>query len=186
MLTVKAQLLPTADQECRLLEAMAAFNEACNYMADFARKQRTFDHRTIRKSTYAYCRKAYRLPSQMALRAVFKAVEGLRAKSFSPFGFKANSVMFFDDKNFRFKDVTVASISLLDGREDIPVYLMGYFIAPETHKRGKNQVDLYHDEHENWFVIASITGQPFGADFHAGILPPVDLGIAPPSGLSHP
>ena len=125
-LTVKIKLLPDADQKQQLLKTMVAFNLAASDAARAGFDGKVFSQPSIHGLTYYAIRKKYNLTSQLAVRAIGKAVECFkRDKSICPV-FKPRSAVVYDERIMRFKGLTHVSLASLDGRLVIPMVVAGY------------------------------------------------------------
>ena len=59
LLAVKAKLITTDEQKERLLKTIEKFNEACNFISEFAYKNRIFGKFTIQKHLYYEIREKF-------------------------------------------------------------------------------------------------------------------------------
>ena len=94
-LTAKLKILPNADEGRMLLETMAAYSEACTFVAKkIAEDSLPLSICRIHKEVYFHCRVAFRLPSQMAASTIrtvvasYKSIRTSQAKHPSRFGVK--------------------------------------------------------------------------------------------------
>ena len=94
-LTAKLKILPNADEGRMLLETMAAYSEACTFVAEkIAEDSLPLSICRIHKEVYFHCRAAFRLPSQMAASTIrtvvasYKSIRTSQAKHSSRFGVK--------------------------------------------------------------------------------------------------
>jgi len=74
-LTLQLKLVPTPDQHTALLETMRAFNAAASYAAQVGFADHVFTQLSIHRRCYRELRDRFGLSSQMAVRAIGKAVE---------------------------------------------------------------------------------------------------------------
>ena len=74
-LTLQMQLLPAADQKPVLLDTMERFNEAATFAAKLGFEHGVFSQPSIHKLAYREISDRFGLSSQMAVRAIGKAVE---------------------------------------------------------------------------------------------------------------
>ena len=75
LLTVKMKLHPTEDQHQKLLCTMERYNEACNYVSEFAFRNKVFGKIELHKNLYYDLRERYVLSSQMVVRVFGKVSE---------------------------------------------------------------------------------------------------------------
>jgi putative transposase len=96
--TMLLKLAPSPEQHQALLEAMHAFNAACNGIAEVAYTNQLANKFKLQKLVYADIRKQYGLSSQMAIRAISKVTEVYkRDKSIKP-TFRSNGAMTYDER----------------------------------------------------------------------------------------
>lgn len=125
-LTIKIKLLPSDDQKKILLRTMESFNRAANDAAKAGFDGRVFSQPSIHGLAYYLIRDKHKLPSQLTVRAIGKAVECFkRDKKVCPV-FKPRSAVVYDDRIMRFKGLSHVSLASLDGRLSIPVLVAGY------------------------------------------------------------
>src|SRR4029453_7447497 len=74
-LTLQLKLVPTPDQHTSLLETMYAFNAAASHAAQVGFTDHVFMQQSIHMRCYRELRDRFGLSSQMAVRAIGKAVE---------------------------------------------------------------------------------------------------------------
>jgi IS605 OrfB family transposase len=173
-LTIQVQMIPSAEQAERLLRTFRQFNAAASYAAKIGFDNKVFSQISIHKRCYYDLREKFGLSSQMAVRAIGKAVECFaRDKTRLPV-FKPLGAMTYDERLFSFRGVKAVSILTVDGREHIPIVFGEY--QKERFDRCKGQVDIVYRD-KKFYVLAS-------ADFpeKAPIKPKdfvgVDLGVA--------
>ena len=95
-LTLQLKLLPTPDQHTALLETMHAFNAAASHAARVGFEAGVFTQLSIHRRCYRELRDRFGLSSQMAVRAIGKAVEVFkRNRTVCPV-FRADGAMTYD------------------------------------------------------------------------------------------
>ena len=125
-LSIKIKLLADSVQKDSLLRTMAAFNKAASDAAVAGFDAKVFSQPSIQRLTYYKIRETYKLTSQLAVRAIGKAVECFkRDKKVCPV-FKPRSAVVYDERIMRFKGLTHVSLASLDGRLVIPIVIAGY------------------------------------------------------------
>ena len=140
--TMLLKLAPTEEQHHALLETMHAFNEAANYVASVAFAEQTANKFELQKTVYGELRRTYKLPAQLAIRAISKASEAYkRDKSIQP-TFRPEGAIVYDPRVMSFKGLTHVSLLTLSGRVLIP-FLMGSY---QESRLGaiKGQADLLY------------------------------------------
>jgi len=172
-LTLQLQLLPTPEQKADLLATMARFNEAATFAAKVGFEARIFGQVTLHKLAYYQIREQFGLSSQMAVRAIAKAVECFqRDKKVCPV-FKPRSAICYDQRVLSFKGLTEVSLWALSGRLRMPFVCGGY--QRERFGRIKGQADLVHRDGK-FFLLCTID-LPEGAPITPTDVLGVDLGI---------
>jgi len=174
-LTVKIKLLPSAEQKKSLLNTMAAFNLAANDAARAGFEGNVFSQPCIHRLTYYAIREKYNLTSQLACRAIGKAVECFkRDKKVCPV-FKPRSAVVYDSKVMRFKGLTHVSLASLDGRLVIPMVVAGYQTEKLQSAIKTGQADLVYVQGE-FYLLLSIQLPDTPALKSSGVLG-VDMGV---------
>ncbi|MBI4640624.1 MAG: transposase, partial [Candidatus Tectomicrobia bacterium] len=111
-LTLQLKLVPTPDQHSALLETMRAFNVAASYAAQASFADHVFTQQSIHVRCYRELRDRFGLSSQMAVRAIGKAVEAFkRDKRQCPPVFRPEGAMTYDERLLGWKGP--AHVSLL-------------------------------------------------------------------------
>jgi predicted transposase len=145
LLTIKAKLNPTDEQQSALLATMERFNEACNYVSSTSFKEQTFNKRTLQKQHYRHIRDTYGLSAQLAVRAIAKVSESYKGKGHRQelHTFKPHSAVVYDQRILSFKSLkSLDSVSILtlEGRKLIPLSIGAY--AQLEQRRIRGQADL--------------------------------------------
>jgi len=125
-LTVKIKLLPNAEQKDVLVRTMEAFNAAANDAAKAGFDHRVFSQPSIHRLCYYPIRKRYGLASQLAVRAIGKAVECFKRDKTKCPVFRKRSAVVYDQRVMRFKGLAYVSLASLGGRLVIPMVIGGY------------------------------------------------------------
>jgi len=172
-LTLQLRLLPTTKQGAQLRSTMRAFNGAATYAAHAGFEVGVFSQPSIHKRCYYDLRGKFGLSSQMAVRAIGKAVECFqRDKTVCPV-FRPDGAMTYDERLMSFKGVDTVSLLTLEGRERVPLIYGEY--QRERFDRMKGQVDLVLRD-GRFYLYASIQ-IPDGAPIEPTDFLGVDLGI---------
>lgn len=171
--TLMVKLDPSKEQHIVLVKTMNKFNEACDYIAEIAFKQKCANKINLQKIVYYDVRKQFNLSSQMTIRAIAKVVEAYkRDKSIKP-SFRFDGAMVYDQRILSWKRLESVSILTIEGREIIPIRIGEYQTARMDRIRG--QVDLIIKNGIFYLaVVVEVTKQtPFDPVGTLG----VDLGI---------
>jgi len=151
-LTLQLQLLPTASQKDDLLDTMDRFNQAATFAARVGFDAGVFGQVNIHRLAYKAIREKFGLSSQLAVRAIAKAVECFRRdKTVCPV-FKSRSAICYDQRVLSFKGLTTVSIWSFSGRLLIPFVCGDY--QQERHGRIKGQADLVYRQGKFYLLCA--------------------------------
>ena len=168
------KLAPTTEQSQALLETMHAFNAGANYVAEFAFSEQSANKFELQKWTYGELRTTYKLPAQLAIRAISKASEAYkRDKSIKP-SFRSEGAVIYDQRVMSFKGLSTVSLTTLSGRILVPFLVGGYQQARMD--RIKGQADLLYRNGTFYLAVTLETPTPEPDEPEGGTLG-VDLGI---------
>jgi IS605 OrfB family transposase len=124
--TMLLKLLPTTEQHQALLETMHAFNQAATSVASVAFAEKTANKFALQKLVYGELRATYKLPAQLAIRAISKASEAYkRDKSIRP-TFKPEGAIVYDQRVMSFKGLLTVSLLTIRGRVLVPFQVGEY------------------------------------------------------------
>ena len=152
-LTLQLKLVTTPEQHTALLETMRVFNAAASYAAEVGFADHVFTQQSIHRRCYRELRDRFGLSSQMAVRAIGKAVETFkRDKCHCPV-FRPEGAMTYDERLLGWKGSAHVSLLTLQGRQVVTMvygeYQAGYL------KRLQGQVDLVFRD-GTFFLYATI------------------------------
>src|SRR2546421_7922754 len=171
--TMLLKLAPTEEQHHALLETMHAFNAGANYVAGVASAEKTANKFALQKLVYGELRVTYKLPAQLAIRAISKASEAYkRDKSIQP-TFKPEGAIVYDPRVMSFKGLMTVSLLTLSGRVLVP-----FVIGPYQQSRMdaiSGQADLIY--RNGTFYLAVTLDVPIPAPDETTDTLGVDLGI---------
>jgi predicted transposase len=126
-LTIKAKLLTDKQQHESLLETMASFNDACNYISDIAYKNKIFSQVPLHHLAYKDTRiKFPQLASQFIVRAIAVVSDSYVKEKKTLHKFKKHSAVVYDQRILSFKRLSIASINSVSGRLKIPFIIGRY------------------------------------------------------------
>jgi putative transposase len=172
-LTLQLQLVPTPTQKAGLLTTMERFNEAATFAAKVGFEAGVFGQVTLHRLAYREIRERFGLSSQMAIRAIAKAVECFhRDKTKCPV-FKPRSAVCYDRRVLSFKGLTTVSLWAMSGRLLIPFVCGDY--QRERQGRIKGECDLIY-RHGKFYLLCTID-MPENAPVKPADVLGVDLGI---------
>jgi len=141
---MKLKLITSPEQKRALLDTMARFNSACNYISQVAWENQTFGQIKLHKLTYYEVRARFELASQMTIRAIGKVVESYKVEKKHKHAFNQYGAIVYDQRILKFKFPDKISISTLEGRQVIPFIFKNY--RKLDMRRVAGQADLvYHD-----------------------------------------
>ncbi|MFL5698836.1 MAG: RNA-guided endonuclease InsQ/TnpB family protein [Ktedonobacteraceae bacterium] len=171
--TMLLKLNPTEDQHQALLETMHAFNAGANYVAEVAFIDKTANKFELQKRVYGELRATYKLPAQLAIRAISKASEAYkRDKSIQP-TFKSEGAIVYDERVMSFKGLMTVSLLTLQGRVLVPFRVGGYQAARMDAIKG--QADLLY--RQGIFYLAVTLEIPTPTPDETTDILGIDLGI---------
>ena len=173
MQALMVKLAPTKEQHNMLLETMHKFNDACNFIADYAFQHKMANKIALGKVIYYPVRKKFDLSAQMTIRAIAKTVEAYkRDKSIKP-KFKPEGAMVYDQRILSWRGLGAVSLLTLDGRMIIPIRIGEYQKARMDRIRG--QADLIF--RKGIFYLAVVVDVPEPTKYDPIGALGVDLGI---------
>ena len=141
-LTLQLQLLPTTAQKTALLLTMERFNEAATFAASAGFEAKVFGQVMIHRLAYKAIREKFGLTSNLAIRAIAKAVECFqRDKTKCPV-FKPRSAIIYNQRVLSFKGLNEVSLWAMTGRLRIPFVCGAYQRARQG--RIKGECDLVY------------------------------------------
>ena len=152
-LTLQLKLVPTTEQHTALLETMRAFNAAASHAAQVGFADHVFSQQAIHVRCYRELRDRFGLSSQMAVRAIGKAVETFRREKKVCPVFRPDGAMTYDERLLGWKGPAHVSLLTLQGRE-IVAMVYGEYQAGFL-KRLKGQVDLVYRD-GTFYLYATI------------------------------
>ena len=167
------KLAPGAEQHDALLNTMHKFNEACNFVADYAFQYKMANKIALGKVIYYPIREKFGLSAQMTIRAIAKTVEAYkRDRTIKP-EFRPDGAMVYDQRILSWRKLDAVSILTLKGREIIPIRIGEYQKVRLDRIRG--QADLII--RDGIFYLAVVVEAPEPSKFDAIGTLGVDLGI---------
>jgi len=172
-LTLQLKLLPTPEQHTALLETMHAFNAAASHAARVGFDAGVFAQASIHVRCYRALRDRFGLSSQMAVRAIGKAVECFKRDRTTCPLFSPEGAMTYDERLMGWKGPAHVSLLTLHGRELVAMiygeYQAGYM------ERLSGQVDVVYRDGK-WYLYATIE-LPDTAPLEPTDFLGVDLGV---------
>ncbi len=176
--TIAVKLEPTPEQASSLRLTMEAFNRGCDYVAQVAFQKRLANKIAIQPLVYGTLRSEFGLSSQMAIRAIAKAIEAYkeikkRDKNIQP-TFDPHGAMVYDHHIMSFRDLSHVSLLTLTGRELLPLRYGAYQEARMCRVRG--QADLTF--RDGVFYLYLTVDMPTPPPIEPADVLGVDLGIA--------
>jgi len=172
-LTLQLRLVPTPKQAIVLRATMRQFNAAATYAARIGFDASVFSQPPIHARSYHELRQRFALSSQMAVRAIGKAVECFQRDRTTCPTFRPDGAMTYDERILSFKGPAVVSILTLGGRERIGLLYGAY--QRERFDRIKGQVDLVLSD--GAFYLYATIDLPETAPVEPNDFLGIDLGI---------
>jgi predicted transposase len=137
LLTLKVKLNPTDEQRKKLLNTMETFNAACDDISRDAYESKTFNKIKLQHRLYYRIRGQYKLPAQLAIRAIGKVAEGYKADRRRLHVFDPRGAMVYDQRIMSFKGFDNVSLTTIEGRETIPLLTGDYGKLSQRMLRGQ-------------------------------------------------
>jgi IS605 OrfB family transposase len=124
--TVACKLAPTPEQIVNLDATLGAFADACNAIADVARREHTTNKVKVQHACYREVRDRFGLSANLAIRAIARVCAALKVKTRAHATFDPTSID-YDQRIFSFRewDWTI-SLTLVSGRERFDTALGDY------------------------------------------------------------
>lgn len=171
--TLMVKLVPSDEQYNALLNTMHKFNEACNFVGNYAFQHKMANKIALGKVVYYPIREKFGLSAQMAIRAIAKTVEAYkRDKTIKP-KFKPVGAMVYDQRILSWKGLECVSMLTLNGRIKVPIRIGEYQKARLDRIRG--QADLIY--RNGVFYLAVVVDVPELDKYDPVGTLGVDLGI---------
>ncbi len=172
-LTLQLKLLPTPEQHTALLETMHAFNAAASHAARVGFDAGVFAQASIHVRCYRELRERLGLSSQMAVRAIGKAVECFKRDRTTCPVFSPEGEMTYDERLMGWKGPAHVSLLTLEGRHVVATVYGEYQAGSMERLRG--QVDVVYRDGQ-WYLYATID-VPDTAPLEPTDFLGVDLGV---------
>lgn len=137
---IVVKLAPTLEQHSALVATLKAFNEGCQHVANEAYARRLPNKIDMQPFVYRTLRADYGLSSQMAIRAISKAIEAYKRDSSICPQFRLDGAMTYDERILSFKGLDTVSVLTLSGRILVPIKYGAYQVARIGSRKG--QADL--------------------------------------------
>ena len=173
LLTLKMKLITTNVQHEKLLQTMERFNEACDFVSEFAFQNKTFGKILLQKHLYREIRDKFSLSAQMAVRAVGKVSESYQTDRKCKHKFDQHGAMVYDQRILSFKSLETCSILTLEGRETVNIAYGGYQTLDLNRVRGQADLILVKGQ----FYLMVIVDLPEDPKFEPTEILGIDLGI---------
>lgn len=173
LLTTSIKLLATADQKEKLLRSMHGFNEACNWISQYAFANSMFSKVKLQQAIYYELREKFSLPAQFAIRAISRVADSYKVDKKVQHSFKKTSSVEYDQRLLNWKKLDTISILSLDGRLLVPIVFGEY--AKLTERVIRNSAKLIYRNKQ--FYLQAVVEVPEAQLQEAEEFLGVDLGI---------
>lgn len=170
---IALKLEPSPQQHALLLQTLSAFNAGCQHAADVAYERRCANKIALQPVVYGTLRERFGLSSQMAIRAISKAVEAYKRDKRVHVRFHPHGAMVYDQRLMSFKGLPHVSLLLIGGRQLIPLRFGAYQAARLD--RAQGQADLVLQD--GTFYLYVTIDLPTPPMTETGDVLGVDLGI---------
>ena len=105
---------------------MYQFNVACNWVSEYAFKEKVFSKVKLQKVIYYELREKFQLPAQFAIRALSRVADSYKTDKKVQHSFRKTSSVEYDLRILNWKKLDVISILSVDGRLSIPIVFGKY------------------------------------------------------------
>ena len=153
ILVVTTKLLPTPEQANVPLSTMERVNEACNWLAEKAFKEKTADKYRLHHAFYRDLREKFGLSAEMAVRTIGKVCDTYKQNRKVQPVFKPHGSIAYDQRILSFKAMDRVSIRVLEKRLLIPFVVGDYFRARLEGKRGQSDLVLKKGK---WYLYVTV------------------------------
>ncbi len=158
-LTAQLKLLTTSEQANLLHETMAAVNAAATYAARVGFDRQVYGQVSIHRACYLEIRAKFGLPSNVAIRAIAKAVECFaRDKAVCP-EFSPDSAVPCSDRTYRITSLQTVSLATIHGRIKVPYVVGDYFKSMLARKMGEADL-IFRDGQFYLYVTVEFPEEP--------------------------
>ena len=99
LLTLKAKLFPDTKQKEKLVATMRHFNKACNKISKPAFEQKCYNKMALQQRCYYEIRDEFKLPAQLAIRAIAKVVESYKVEKKVLHEFDKHGAIVYDQRS---------------------------------------------------------------------------------------
>ncbi len=124
--TIACKLAPTPEQRAELDATLVAFADACNCIADVARREHTTNKVKLQHACYTDVRAQFGLSANLAIRAIARVCAALKVKSKAHSTFEPTSID-YDQRIFSFREWDwTFSLTLLHSRARFETVLGDY------------------------------------------------------------
>ena len=121
LLTVPIKLLTTHEQRASLLKTMYIFNAACDFISEFAFKNKVWNQFKLHHALYKTVREKFDLKAQFAIRAIGKVADTYKNDKQIQHKFRKNGSVSFDCRLLDWRDLETISIASNDERFRIQI-----------------------------------------------------------------
>jgi IS605 OrfB family transposase len=173
LLTVKAKLQSSGEQRTKILATMQTFNAACTDISKTAYETKTYNKYKLQHTLYHRVREQYRLPAQLAIRAISKVVESYKVEKKHLHLFYPHGAMIYDQRLLGFKGLDEVSLATLWGRETVPMLIGSHLKHDQRRIRGQTDLIYVRNEFYLCIIIEQLEEPLLTPEGYLG----VDLGI---------
>jgi IS605 OrfB family transposase len=153
--TIALTLRPSAEQAALLERLQWQFNAACNYISQEAWADREFRAFTLQPLVYTVVREQFGLLAQHTIRAIAVVTASYKADKSHQHAFRADAAVVLDTPRLYRLRATLASITTLDARIDVPLAIGGRQREQLAAASKLAEADLIRDEKGRWRLLVS-------------------------------
>jgi len=119
-LTLKIKLLPTGEQEKKLLQTIKEANVCCMAISEIAWERKIFNQFKIHKEVYHLFKPKFNLSSQVLVRCISKVCDAYKPDKRTKRHFKLLGSITYDNRILTYKPDRIVSIWTIGGRIKMP------------------------------------------------------------------
>jgi IS605 OrfB family transposase len=154
--TIACKLAPTPEQRVELDATIVAFADACNFIADVARREHTTNKVKVQHACYTDVRARFGLSANLAIRAIARVCAALKVQSKAHATFEPTSID-YDQRIFSFREWDwTFSLTLLHCRARLET-LLGERQQARLKGRAPTSATLVKRRDGTFFLHAQIT-----------------------------
>jgi putative transposase len=152
---------------------MHVFNDACNFIAEVAFREKCASKNPLQKLVYEDVRNQFGLSAQLTIRAIAKVSDAYKRDSSIQCNFRRTGAVVYDQRLMTFKGSDVVGIRTLDKRVIVPMQMGDYQKIQFVRDHGQADLVLVHGA---FYILLVVDTPDVPQTVPSGFLG-VDMGI---------